>query len=297
MDQKKFTQRGTFMIVLFGSFILLFIGILFYIGFDDPSKYILLPSVLLFAVCLGLFNKLTITVTDVRLSFSLGFGMIRKSYLLSEIESVKPVRNSFIHGIGIRMLPNGWLYNVSGLDAIEVKFKNRKLVVRIGTDQPVNVSNYINSKLNNELHQNNAEMPVTSRYLLYWAILASALFIVTMSILLGNKEPKAKIENNVFELSGIYGYKVNIADITNIDTVQVIPSISMRTNGYAFGNRLKGYFRLTDGNTVKLSVNLDSKPYLLIRAKNEYPIYISFKDKQKTVELFRQLKGGRYLVP
>lgn len=285
------------MIVLFGSFILLFTGILFYIGFDDPSKYVLLPSVLLFVVCLGLFHKLTITVTDERLSFSLGFGLISKSYLLSEIESVKPVRNSFIHGIGIKMLPNGWLYNVSGLSAIEVKFKNRKSVVRIGTDQPVNVSNYINSKLSNELHQTNAEMPTKSRHLLYWAILASALFIVTMSIFLGNKEPKAKIENNVFELSGIYGYKINIADITSIDTVQVIPPISMRTNGYAFGNRLKGYFRLKDGNTVKLSVHLGSRPYLLIRAKNEYPIYISFKDKQKTVELFRQLKGGWCLVP
>ena len=293
MDQKIFTQRGTFMIVLFGSFILLFIGILANLGYNDPAMYILLPVILLFIVCVGLFYKLTITVTDVRLSFSLGFGMIRKSYLLSEIESVKPVRNSFIHGMGIKMLPNGWLYNVSGLDAVEVKFKNRKSVVRIGTDQPVNVSNYINSKLNNELHQTNAEIPTNSRYFILGVVIITAVFIIAIITIMGNKEPEAKIKNNVFELSGMYGYKVNIADITSIDTVQVIPSISMRTNGYAFGNHLKGYFRLTEGNTVKLSVNLYSKPYLLIRAKNEYPIYISFKDNKKTIELFKLLKGEK----
>jgi hypothetical protein len=290
MDQKTFTQRGTFIIVLFGSFILLFTGVLAYLGYNDPAMYILLPVILLFAICIGFFYKLTITVTDVRLTFNLGFGMIRKSYLLSEIESVKPVRNPVFYGIGIKMIPHGWLYNVSGLDAVEVKFKNRKSVVRIGTDQPVNVSNYINSKLDNGLHQTNAELPTKSKYFLWGVVIILTIFIIATITILGNKEPEAKIKNNIFELSGIYGYKVNIADITSIDTVQGIPPISMRTNGYALGNHLKGYFRLTDGNTVKLSVNLDSKPFLLIKAKNEYPIYISFKDKQKTIGLFKILK-------
>ena len=68
-----------------------------------------------------------------------------KSYKISDIKYCRTVSNSVINGIGIRMLPNGWLYNVSGLKAIELQFKNRKSVIRIGTDKPDEISQLIQS--------------------------------------------------------------------------------------------------------------------------------------------------------
>jgi len=45
------------------------------------------------------------------------------------------VRNKWWYGLGIRLTPHGWLYNVSGLDAIEIVRRSGK-TFRVGTDEP-----------------------------------------------------------------------------------------------------------------------------------------------------------------
>jgi hypothetical protein len=43
------------------------------------------------------------------------------------------VKNPWYYGWGIRLIPGGWLYNVSGFWAVELQMKNGKRY-RIGTD-------------------------------------------------------------------------------------------------------------------------------------------------------------------
>ena len=54
---------------------------------------------------------------------------------LDEIETVAVVRNHWWNGFGIRMRPGFRLYNVSGLDAVELRLKSSD-IRRIGTDDP-----------------------------------------------------------------------------------------------------------------------------------------------------------------
>ena len=49
--------------------------------------------------------------------------------------SFQTVRNKWYFGWGIRYLGTGWLYNVSGLDAVEIVQNDGKMV-RVGTDEP-----------------------------------------------------------------------------------------------------------------------------------------------------------------
>jgi hypothetical protein len=51
----------------------------------------------------------------------------------TDIESIRIVRNSWLDGFGIRMRPGYRLYNVSGLDAVELRLKSGD-IRRIGTD-------------------------------------------------------------------------------------------------------------------------------------------------------------------
>lgn len=81
------------------------------------------------------FGSLTVEVAGGHLRIRFGIGLIRKRWPLDEIEACRPVRNSWLNGWGIRKIPGGWLYNVSGLDAVELKMKSGK-AVRIGTDEP-----------------------------------------------------------------------------------------------------------------------------------------------------------------
>jgi hypothetical protein len=69
----------------------------------------------------------------VRLYF--GFGAIHRSILREHIAMLTQVRNQWWWGFGIRWTPHGWMWNMSGLDAIELTYHNGKKF-RIGTDEP-----------------------------------------------------------------------------------------------------------------------------------------------------------------
>ena len=83
----------------------------------------------------ALFWGLTVEVNKdvVRLYF--GFGIIHRSILHEHIAMVTQVRNRWWWGFGIRWTPHGWMWNMSGLDAVELTYHNGKKF-RIGTDEP-----------------------------------------------------------------------------------------------------------------------------------------------------------------
>ena len=90
------------------------------------------PLILL--VTAWLFRSLTIEITDRELRWRFGPGLIRKSVPLHEIISAEPVRTG--PSWGIHWSPRtGWLYNVSGLDAVAVTLRNEKKFA-LGTDEP-----------------------------------------------------------------------------------------------------------------------------------------------------------------
>src|ERR1700687_2957056 len=59
------------------------------------------------------FGSLTTEVTQDRFTFWFGPGLIRRSFVLSDIASCTPVVNPWFYGWGIHRTPHGWLYNVS----------------------------------------------------------------------------------------------------------------------------------------------------------------------------------------
>lgn len=66
------------------------------------------------------FSVMTIVVTEQAVSHWFGFGGKRWHRPLSDILEAKVVQNKWYYGWGIRLTPTGWLYNVRGLDAVEL---------------------------------------------------------------------------------------------------------------------------------------------------------------------------------
>jgi hypothetical protein len=93
----------------------------------------LLPLLGVFLACMVLFGSLTVEVDRAAVSLRFGFGLIRRRFPLAEVRNVSVVRNRWYYGWGIRLLPRGWLYNVSGLDAVEIELADGR-AHRIGTD-------------------------------------------------------------------------------------------------------------------------------------------------------------------
>jgi hypothetical protein len=297
MAPKKFTQFGTLSVAVLFPVLIFCIVMLIITGFDEIiPALILLFVIVTFLVCLLIFYKLTIEIDDTHLSFSLGTGLINKKYALKDIESCVPVKNSAIYGVGIRLIPGGWLYNVSGQYAVELAFKNKKSKIRIGTDKPGEVAETINKLLNKKgsgLGYDNAfnSSGRSGYYLLVTLIIAGLILPLTL-VISGGKDTEVEFSDSAFTIKGMYGMTVENSKIISVDTLRVLPRIKARTNGYAMGNTLKGNFRLHDQTKVKLFVEKGTPPFIIINT-DENVIYLNFRDPVKTKEIFRKIISNK----
>jgi hypothetical protein len=131
--QYSHTQPGTLLKVIMSVFVVMCFVIVAVNQFASAITFSL-SGISALLVCLTwLFSSLTVEVDGEELRHYFGPGFWKKTYLLEDIESVEQVRNSWIFGWGIRLTPHGWLYNVSGLDAIQIQLKSGGKF-RIGTD-------------------------------------------------------------------------------------------------------------------------------------------------------------------
>ena len=145
MNAYRHTQFGTVIVVAIGTVIAAVIAsVAISLTVLPASAWVveiatitlLAASWAVFAiVLLALFASLTVEIDAEHLRIRFGIGLIRKRFPLDQIDTCRPVRNSWIYGWGIRLTPHGWLYNVSGQEAVELKMKSGK-TCRIGTDEP-----------------------------------------------------------------------------------------------------------------------------------------------------------------
>jgi hypothetical protein len=296
MNTIKYTQFGKFSVLLMVPILIFLVIMMIITGFDDPAPLIIMIFVIVtLLICLLIFYKLTIEIDDTHLSFSLGNGMIKKKYALKDIEACKPVKNPLLYGIGIRLTPDGWLYNVSGQYSIELTFKNKKSKIRIGTDKPEEVSETINKLLNKPVSEPGYDTAFSSSnhsgYLIFSFIILLGLVLPIILIISGGKNTRLEFSGSSFRIRGMYGVDVDYSKIIRIDTISSLPRIKARTNGYAFGKTLRGNFKLYDQTKVKLFVEEGIPPYIFIRT-DETDLYLNFKDPAITVDLYKKITSN-----
>jgi len=80
-----------------------------------------------------LFYGMTTKINSDHIVITFGIGIIRKRILLNKIKEVIVVTNPWYYGWGIRLIPGGILYNISGNKCIELTFHDTGRKVRIGS--------------------------------------------------------------------------------------------------------------------------------------------------------------------
>jgi hypothetical protein len=148
--QYRHSQPGYLSIVI--SFILITVGVIMYICGLPPGM--LLGVIAL--VVLVFTYKLTVEIKDGFLKFWFGPGLFWKTISLEQIAYCEPFKGVF-SGWGIRYICNGWLYNVSGMKAVTIVLKSGKRM-HIGTDEPVQLIEAINSVLHGQAGMESARM-------------------------------------------------------------------------------------------------------------------------------------------
>ena len=101
------------------------------------KQFVWVVPVVLIILLLALvnFSVLTVKVDRERVRLYFGPGLVRKSFLLSEVVSSRVVTNPWYAGWGIRLGPDGWLFNVSGLRGVEIETRGGTRC-RIGSNEP-----------------------------------------------------------------------------------------------------------------------------------------------------------------
>ena len=135
MVKYNHTQTGGILFYVIFIIVILF-GFIYY-----QSNQIQIVFFMIFIIIVLLsFISLNVTVDNEYLRIKFGYGLIRKKFILRNIEKVEIVKNKWYYGYGIRFWADMLIFNVSGLDAIQITMKNKKKY-RIGTDEPIKLKN------------------------------------------------------------------------------------------------------------------------------------------------------------
>jgi hypothetical protein len=109
------------------------------LGLALGEPVVLFGGPVLMSIAALLFYNLTVKIDATHLTFRFGVGLIHRRIALADIVAVQTVRNSVWHGWGIHRTPHGWLYNVSGWEAVEIQRASGK-ALRLGTDEPIRLA-------------------------------------------------------------------------------------------------------------------------------------------------------------
>jgi hypothetical protein len=149
--QYRHSQPGYLMILI--GVILLVVAAFVWVYGLQPLE-IILGAIGIFLLAFG--YKLTVEIKNGFLRFWFGLGIFWKKIAIEQIVYCEPFRGVFA-GWGIRFVWNGWLYNVSGMKAVTVVLKSGKKI-HIGTDEPVQLIEAINSVLHGQVGVESTQM-------------------------------------------------------------------------------------------------------------------------------------------
>lgn len=90
------------------------------------------------------------------------------------------------------------------------------------------------------------------------------------------------------QVHGMYGEIYAWESIEEIELLETLPNIEMRTNGSALGSHLKGNFRTTEFGAVKLFVNGKIPPFVYL-ASNGKTVIFNLEDSQKTEDTYEEI--------
>ena len=106
----------------------------FIYSFDGPSDEFLITLAILSGI-ICFFGWLTVTIDKTHLKIRMGLGLFGRKVPLKEITNSKITKIPWWLGSGVRYYRGGMIYNVAGFQAVEIIYKNNKVII-IGTAEP-----------------------------------------------------------------------------------------------------------------------------------------------------------------
>ena len=133
MTRYRHMQVGWAMLGMLGVSVVSVVVSIPLVQADGEGRAVLAIASAVLSAAVLVFCSLTVTVDHAHVTVRFGLTPLRKRIRLADIASFEAVRNPWYFGWGIQRYGPGWLYNVSGFEAIEIVRTDGK-ELRIGTD-------------------------------------------------------------------------------------------------------------------------------------------------------------------
>ncbi|MEM6927610.1 MAG: hypothetical protein AAF602_11815, partial [Myxococcota bacterium] len=230
MIRYSHTQIGWLTSGLLGLFTLAMIGLALNLG------GLLWVAVAILGLAMGTFSTLTVRIDPTHLTVRFGPGPLRRRIALDRIAAFGTVVNSPLWGWGIRLVPGGWMWNVSGLQAVELRFHDGA-VFRVGTDEPDALCRALTEAIPDasDLAAAKAELPpARSMWAVGVLLLGIGLTVGGMGLLVGlsARAPKIRLdEQRLVVDGGSYHASIERTDIVSVELRDDLPRVTLRTNG------------------------------------------------------------------
>ncbi|HYF66522.1 MAG TPA: DUF3784 domain-containing protein [Ohtaekwangia sp.] len=119
--------------------------------------------------------------------------------------------------------------------------------------------------------------------------LVATLIVVLGLLYFGVKEDELVVGSAMVKIKGMYYEEIHSSAIKSVELADELPAIATKTNGFALGSINKGHFKTQDGEKIKLILNTDIPPYILLIKKSGEKIYFSGKSKSTEV-VYHEIK-------
>jgi hypothetical protein len=250
------------------------------------------PILVVLGLVLLLFSTLTVEVDSDGIRIRFGIGLIRKHLPLDRVRGWQAVRNPWYRGWGIRLGRRDVLWNVSGLDAVELILADGRRF-RVGTDEPDALMDAIARASGRTPTPDDGTLPGSPpgpRAWLPLVLVGLALVLVLGPVFwLQMRPPTVTVSPEGVEVRSLfYTAVLTRDDITAVSLETALPRIRLRTNGFSAAGIHRGHFDVEGLGRGRLFVDEGSAPFVFVDLREGF-LFVNYDDPERTRGLFEEI--------
>ena len=120
-----------------------------------------------------------------------------------------------------------------------------------------------------------------------WGFMWVVMVIVAVVLALSFRPTRITVGEETVKISGMYGREISVSDVVSVALLDTLPSMT-RINGSDTGNRLKGHFKIKNGEHSLVFVRRQA-PYIEMHTVDNL-YYLNGNSKEETNQLYQEIK-------
>ncbi len=134
-------------------------------------------------------------------------------------------------------------------------------------------------------YDHNPEKKSRSHYI----VLGIVLLLLGGVFFYGFMTTKTQINGNMIRFTGMYGKEMHVSEIAEVELMDTIPRIVIRTNGFSLGPVHKGNYRLEEFGKCRLYINSGKGKYVIVTDVEGFRTILRYKNDQDSRSIYEQI--------